>query len=396
MTEMKNRRVSDICFDEQLSFLGSVLKSTTEHSILAINLDGKILIWNEGAKQMYGYTAPEIIGKNESVIHHPENIEQGKLQSIYATVRQTGKWDGELQLVRKDGSLFTALVTITLRQSLKQIPIGYTVISRDLTESVKLLQKLKMSEEMLHAKNTELEKKILEVQKANRLKDEFLANMSHELRTPLNGIIGFTEMMYDNKVGPISAIHKEYLGDILTSSRQLLVLINDVLDVAKIESGKIEFFPVSVELDTIVYEVRDVFNSILTNKELQLSIYVDPSVNNVYIDPGKFKQILSNYLSNACKFTPRKGKIDVRILPEGSNSFRLEVQDNGIGIRKKDLTRLFLEFEQLDAGPAKSYPGTGLGLSLVRRIVEAQGGHVGVESCFKKGSTFFAVLLRHS
>ncbi len=246
--------------------------------------------------------------------------------------------------------------------------------------------------EQLAAANQELEAFSRQLEQANRLKSEFLANMSHELRTPLNAIIGFAELMHDGQVGQVSDLHKEFLGDILSSSHHLLQLINDVLDLAKVESGKMEFRPEPVDLSRIVGQVLETLKSLAAKNRIHIDAEIDPSLGGLYIDPGKLKQVLYNYLSNAIKFTPEGGRVALRIRPEGDEAFRLEVEDNGIGIRPEDIGRLFTQFEQLDASAAKKYQGTGLGLVLTRRIVEAQGGSVGVRSELGRGSTFYAVL----
>ena len=228
----------------------------------------------------------------------------------------------------------------------------------------------------------------------NRLKSEFLANMSHELRTPLNAIIGFTELIHNEKVGPIAANHKEYLGDILTSARHLLQLINEVLDVAKIDSGRMEFYIEKIDLKKVIKEVHDSSRALIAAKKITVDIDIDPSLAPIVLDLTKLKQVLYNYLSNAIKFTSEDGLVKIKISPEGENKFRIEVKDNGIGIKPDDISRLFVEFQQLDAGAAKRHAGTGLGLALTKRIVEAQGGSVGVESKYGEGSTFYAILPR--
>jgi DNA-binding response OmpR family regulator len=224
------------------------------------------------------------------------------------------------------------------------------------------------------------------------LKSEFLANMSHELRTPLNGIIGFAEIMYDGRVGPISPQHKEYLGDILSSGRHLLQLINDVLDLSKVEAGKMDFKPEPVVPELLVREVCDVLRTLAAQKRIRLTTEVDPALTRLVADARSLKQILYNYLSNALKFTPDEGTVTVRVKPEDQDHFRIEVEDTGIGIKPNDLDRLFLEFEQLDFSPAKKFSGTGLGLALTKRLVEAQQGMVGVNSTPGQGSLFYAVL----
>jgi signal transduction histidine kinase len=243
-------------------------------------------------------------------------------------------------------------------------------------------------------KNIELEEQNRRIQDANRLKSEFLANMSHELRTPLNSVIGFSELIHDGKAGAISDVQKEYLGDILSSARHLLQLINDVLDLSKVESGTMEFHPEDVSLPDLSFELCATLNSLASRKGIKIQVDIDPAVKVVRTDPSRLKQVLYNYLSNALKFTGDEGDVALKMAPEGSDFFRLSVTDNGVGIRPEDMNRLFVEFQQLDAGAAKKYQGTGLGLALTRRVVEAQGGKVGVESRFGKGSNFFAVLPR--
>jgi PAS domain S-box-containing protein len=373
---------------EANTFLGNVLESSTEYSIIAKDLSGDVLTWNEGARRNYGWAAEEMVGKqNSRILHTPEDIESGRVQALLDTALETGKAEGVFERVRKGGDRFTASVAVTLRKDAAGKPIGFLLISKDITEQQTL-------EEQLKKKNEELEEQYRRVQEANRLKSEFLANMSHELRTPLNAIIGFSEMMHDGKVGTVSEEQKEFLGDILTSSRHLLQLINDVLDLAKVESGKMEFRPEAVDLGKVVGEVRDILRSMAGSKRIPVKIEVDPSLAGVVADASKLKQVLYNYLSNALKFTDDGGRVTVRAVPDGAAHFRLEVEDSGIGIKADDLGRLFVEFQQLDASTAKKYAGTGLGLALTKRIVEAQGGRVGLRSTPGQGSTFFAVLPR--
>lgn len=249
-------------------------------------------------------------------------------------------------------------------------------------------------EQQLRTKNEELETQNRQVEQATRLKSEFLANMSHELRTPLNAIIGFSELMHEGRVGAVSDTQKEYLGDILTSGQHLLQLINDILDLSKVEAGKMEFRPERVQLPSVIGEVREILRTLAANKRLHISTEVDPSVSEVVVDAGKLKQVLYNFLSNALKFTPEEGSIAVRVVPEGADKFCLEVEDTGIGIQPTDLDRLFKEFQQLDSTSSKKYAGTGLGLALTKRMLEAQGGSVRVRSTPGKGSVFSAILPR--
>jgi signal transduction histidine kinase/CheY-like chemotaxis protein len=238
----------------------------------------------------------------------------------------------------------------------------------------------------------EIESESRRIQEASRLKSEFLANMSHELRTPLNAIIGFTELIHDGLVGPTTPKQTEFLGDILASGRHLLQLINDVLDLSKVEAGKMVFHPETVAVERVFKEVAAILRTVAANKKIRLETEVAADVGEVVLDPARLKQVLYNYLSNALKFTPEGGRVIARAVRDGSDHFRLEVRDTGCGIAAADLPRLFVEFQQLEEGADKRHGGTGLGLALTRRLVEAQGGTVAVDSSQGRGSCFSARL----
>ncbi len=233
-----------------------------------------------------------------------------------------------------------------------------------------------------------------QIQEANRLKSQFLANMSHELRTPLTAIIGFADLLQMGAVPQDAPQHQIFLGHIGSSGRHLLRLINDVLDLSKVESGKLEFFPESFDLSVLVKEVQEILHNAIQRKHLRVVADIEPSLGNLVLDPSRLKQVLYNYLSNAIKFTPSGGLITVRAGASGARHFRLEVEDSGVGIAALDLPRLFTAYQQLDTGSTKKYEGSGLGLALSRRLVMAQCGSVGVRSTLGTGSVFHLVLNR--
>ena len=232
------------------------------------------------------------------------------------------------------------------------------------------------------------------IQEANQLKSQFLANMSHELRTPLNAIIGFADLLRSGAVPPDSPKRVDFLGHIADSGRHLLQLINDVLDLSKVESGRFEFFPEPVDLSRLVRDAVATLQPQAQRKRITIDVEVDGALADVQLDPARLKQVLYNYLSNAIKFSAADGRVTVRAAAEGAAHLRLEVQDDGIGIAERDLPRLFTEFQQLDSGSTKTHAGTGLGLALTRRLVQAQGGSVGVQSRLGEGSIFHIVLNR--
>jgi signal transduction histidine kinase len=245
----------------------------------------------------------------------------------------------------------------------------------------------------LAAANANLELRNAEVERADAAKSKFLAGMSHELRTPLNGIIGFAELMYDGKVGPLAERHREYMGDILGSARHLLALINDVLDISKVEAGRMEFDRQWVDLGELTRKVESGLRRLAEDQGVTIEADVGADLDRAFVDPRKFRQILVNYLSNAIKFTPRGGYVCIRLRADG-DTVALEVQDTGIGIAPEDVGKLFTEFAQLSPSVHDNLPGTGLGLALTKRLVEAQGGTVSVTSEPGSGSVFGAVLPR--
>jgi protein-histidine pros-kinase len=238
------------------------------------------------------------------------------------------------------------------------------------------------------------ERKLFErkIQEASRLKSEFLANMSHELRTPLNGIIGFSEFLVDEKPGKLNEKQKEYLNDILNSGRHLLQLINDVLDLSKVEAGKMELFPEKFALAKAVEEVCAVVSPQATRQNVSIQKDISRSVENVMLDQQKFKQVLFNLLSNAVKFTDGGGRVEIVATRSPPDGLLLQVRDTGIGIKREDLDKLFIEFQQLDSGTDRRYEGTGLGLALTKKIVELQKGSISVESEPGRGSIFAVTL----
>ncbi len=256
---------------------------------------------------------------------------------------------------------------------------------RDITESKRLRGQLEERNRDLVVQNER-------VREANRMKSEFLANMSHELRTPLNSIIGFSEFLLAEEDRSTPAEQQEYLSYILSSGRHLLQLINDVLDLAKVEAGKLELYPGPFSAPKAVAEVTAMVKPQVEQKHLTLVTTIAPEIDVVSLDMLRFKQILYNLLSNAVKFTDEQGRIEVHLAPHGDRAFTLQVADTGIGIAPEDLPRLFREFEQLEVGPGRRFQGSGLGLSLTRRLVEMHGGTIEVTSKLGSGSTFTVTL----
>jgi signal transduction histidine kinase/CheY-like chemotaxis protein len=315
---------------------------------------------------------------------HPEDRAEVE-QTLHVAVTEARDWRVQCRVVWPDESVhWISKHGSVQRQDGK--PSRMLGIVSEITEQ-RQAEDARLTAQRLEAENRQ-------IHEANRLKSQFLANMSHELRTPLNAVIGFAELLHRGTVRPESPKHQEFLGHIGASGRHLLQLINDVLDLSKVESGRFDFFPEPVALPLLLKEVRDVLQTAIDRKQIAVSVVIDPTLTDLFLDLARLKQVLYNYLSNAIKFTPAGGHVTVRALPEGPEHFRVEVADTGIGIAADDLPRLFTEFLQLDAGYSKQHQGTGLGLALTRRLVNAQGGTVGVRSTLGAGSVFHVVLNR--
>ena len=234
---------------------------------------------------------------------------------------------------------------------------------------------------------SELEDKSRELEAASRHKSEFLANMSHELRTPLNAIIGFSEVLGERMFGELNDKQAEYIQDILSSGRHLLALINDILDLSKVEAGRMELelsrFDLPASIGSAVILVRER----ATRHGLALDVSVDDRLGPFVGDERKIRQVLLNLLSNAVKFTPEGGRVAVRAVP-ADGAVEISVSDTGIGIAPEDQEAIFQEFRQVGTDYARKREGTGLGLALARRFVDLHGGRIWVKSRLGEGSTF--------
>jgi PAS domain S-box-containing protein len=346
--------------EEQQALFADIVNSSDD-AIFSKNLEGMVTSWNHGAEKVFGYTAEEIIGKHISILVPPNHQHEEKeiMEKIYKgfTVEQF-----ETSRIRKDGKIIDVTLTVSpMKDSFGKI-IGASKVSRDMSEK--------------------------KANERNRLKSDFLANMSHELRTPMNAILGFSELLIDKKVGELSDKQLEYLNDIHNSGSHLLQLINNVLDLSKIESGNTQLTIESFHIAEVIEEVINVLKPLADKKQIHISLQLSKVVDEISVDKNKFRQILYNLVSNAIKFNHIAGSIVLVTVPIGKVSFLMQVTDNGIGISKENLGKLFTPFMQLDSGTTRKHEGSGLGLALTKSIVELQDGTISVESEITKGTTF--------
>jgi signal transduction histidine kinase len=245
---------------------------------------------------------------------------------------------------------------------------------------------------LLDRRATELEQARDQAMAAARAKDEFLATMSHELRTPLNAILGFSELLADGHAGSLNEEQRQFLGHIFSSGHHLLDLINDILELAKIDAGRLELERAAVDVDSLCRASLDLVRAQAQAKALDLRYNAPPQPVSAHGDARRLRQILVNLLGNAVKFTPNGGTVTLEINTEQDGGLRISVQDTGIGISTEDQPRLFQAFVQLDSGITRKYQGTGLGLALSQRFAQLHGGHLEVDSQPGQGSRFSLIL----
>lgn len=333
------------------------------------NFEGYFIQVNPAWEKTLGWSAAEILARPYIELVHPDDREQA-LNAVRSLVDGRALYLYENRYLTKDGS-YRWLSWVAYPDAEEGLIFA---IARDITEK-------KTQEEALRQASSQ-------AQRADRAKSAFLATMSHELRTPLNAVIGFSEIMRDGLLGPLSDEQSRAIDSIFSSGSHLLSLINDVLDISKIEAGQID-------LDIAPFDVRDAVNQTLklvaplaAKKGLELQVQVAPEPGRVIGDRRRVEQVLLNLLSNAIKFT-ELGEITLAVQPlSGSAFMRLSVCDSGVGIKAQDMSLLFQPFQQLDSTLARNYEGTGLGLAICRSLVQLMGGEVSVESEWGKGSTF--------
>ena len=369
--------------EEQLRSTADTLEALVQAApvaIVGIDMEGKVLSWYGGAQAMFGWTADEVMGR---ALAYVPSEKQEEFRALRTRVEHGDSIVGlETYRVRKDGSRINVGVSYAPLHDRQGQTVGATIVYQDITER-QLIAEQRQARETAEA--------------ASRAKSNFLANMSHELRTPLNAIIGFSELLEDQTFGPLNEKQQRYVTNVHTSGRHLLQLVNDILDLAKVESGRLVLEPESINVNALLHDMQRGLEPLAVAKRQTFALEVPEELPTLIADRGKVKQILYNLLSNAIKFTKEGGRLGIRAssVPahdHGQPQIQIAVWDSGIGIAPEDVSRIFLEFEQLDSSYVRQQEGTGLGLALTQRLVEAHGGRIWVESTVGKGSTFTLLL----
>jgi PAS domain S-box-containing protein len=353
----------------------SISESASMAMIVAVDVEGKIISWNNAAERLFGYSKEEMMGEPLITII-PERYRDSHSRGFAHACRSDeyniiGR-SVELAGLHKNGHEFP--VELSLGVWIQDGKKFFSGIVHDIS-------KRKVAEaELINAKEL--------AESASQTKTDFLANMSHELRTPLNGILGFSQMMMEELFGSLGhSNNKTYVNDIHHAGQHLLRLVNEILDISKIEAGELTLLETEVDVAEVIETSIALGSSQISVAGLSLSTHIDENLPFLLADKTRIEQILNNLISNAVKFTPTGGEVSIQATLNGNNDFILSVADNGIGIREEDLPKIMMPFEQVENIMTRTHEGSGLGLPLVKHLVEAQDGTLKIDSQIDKGTT---------
>ncbi len=359
----------------EVSRLAAVAEQAAE-TIVITDLDGNILYVNPFFEKTTGYMGSEVLGKNPRILKS-DIQDEAFYRELWDTIVAGNIWRGVFVNKRKDGTLYHEEATIFPVKGPSGETINYSAVKRDISE------RIGAEEELRNAKQY--------AEDANLAKTEFLAGMSHEIRTPMNAITGMADLLIETDLSPEQ---KQYVQIFQSAGENLLNIINDILDISKVESGHLELEEIDLDLLGIIEDTCDIMAIPANEKNLELLCRVHPEVPKRLVgDPVRFRQILINLIGNAIKFT-EKGEIFVTVdthtrdEKKGEIELIFSVVDTGIGIEREKLTKIFEKFTQADSSTTRKHGGTGLGLTISKRLVELMGGRIWVESELNHGSTF--------
>jgi PAS domain S-box-containing protein len=343
----------------------AAMAASAPDAVVIEDLQGRIVAFNAPAERLFGFSTEEAIGQAGTALLWKE-----------ANGRPDGSDRSNRQVVfsRKDGSQFVGDVSLGAVDTNEEAFIIAAI--RDVSAQTTLINRLK---------------------EENQAQGVSVAFAAHELRTPLNAMVGFAQLLCEGDIEFGTAQYSEALGYVLSCGSHLLGLVNDILDLQRLGTGAIVYRPVMVgDVGQVIGEAVAMLGPVAHAKDIDVQVAVEPAANPAVIDPARLKQVVCNYLSNALKFTEGGGRVSIRLRTEGPQFLRLEVEDNGSGIKAQDIGKVFQSFPHVPPASARRRStGAGLGLILMKQLVEAQGGSVGVHSRPGKGSTFFATFVNH-
>lgn len=387
ITELKNTQ-------EMLRESEKKYRNLVDNALVGIFIStakGEVLYVNETLSAMFEFESPEKLIAGGAL---PRYKDAESRQAFIEELKRTGSVSAyELELLTKTGKVKDVLVSAVLEA-------GF------LSGMVMDITKRKEMEDTIKNHSIELEKKVKErtaeleqakaaAEGANMAKTEFLANMSHELKTPINAIMGFADLALEKGSGPVTEKQKKFINNIITASEHLNGLINDILDITKIEAGRIELVLSNVNIGSLVEEISGLFKGDALRRGMNFNIKIDNNIGNITADGQRLKQVIANLLTNAFKFTPDGGSVSISAKREGrgeAEAVEIAVEDTGIGISEEEQKKLYQSFKQIESPFTKRHEGIGLGLYLCKRLVKLHNGKIWVESEKGKGSRFaFAI-----
>jgi PAS domain S-box-containing protein len=381
LTGLANRSI------ETAALLETVLDGSEDHSIIATDLSGRIVRANRGTERLYGHAPARLIGRPIGMLSHPQAPATDRFDHILGLTLESRRYDDVVVVRRADGSMGHVQLTCALRTDADGHAIGFVFITHDVTA---LLDRTVRLEQL----NAQLAEQTRIARHANQLINEFLANMSHELRTPLNAILGYTRLVQRKTQDILPPKQGDNLNRILDAGESLMRLINDLLDLSKIEAGRMPIQCETLRLPRLVSEVVQTVRPLAESQLDQIQVKSDPALPPMVSDPHHLRQIVMNLVANAIKFTS-KGTISVELRPGRTpHTVQIVVSDTGIGIPEEHLPHIFEAFYQVDGSTTRAQGGTGLGLSIVQRLVQQLGGEITVDSRVGRGATFTVTLPR--
>ncbi|SDR65024.1 PAS domain-containing hybrid sensor histidine kinase/response regulator [Christiangramia echinicola] len=398
ISDITKRILSQRALQKSLKELQSLMDATTQVSLIQTDMKGIVQKFNKGAENLLGYSAEEVIKKmNVKSIHDDEEVrlrgeelseqfnKEIKGFDVFTAKAKKGNFDArEWTYIRKDGSKFIVQLVVTAIRNHKENITGYLGVATDISQLKDMESSLRIAKK--------------KAETANKAKSEFLANMSHEIRTPLNGIIGFTDLLMRTQ---LDESQSQYMKTVYNSANSLMDLINDVLDFSKIEAGKLELSEERTDLVVLCAQTVDIVKHQAHKKGLEVLLNISPYLRRyVYADTVRIRQILTNLLGNAVKFTSEgeiELSVDSQVVEEHEEEllFSFAIRDTGIGIANNNLKKIFNAFDQEDASTTRKYGGSGLGLTISNKLLNLMNSKLEVQSRLNEGSVFsFKVKLK--
>ncbi len=375
---------------ESVSQLAAIVEASDD-AITRTSKDGNIVTWNSAAERLFGYTAEEIVGRPMAVLVPPDRLHE--LASVARQINEgSGAEDHETRGLRKDGTEVDVSLTVSPIRHEDGTITGAAVIARDVTHlkrQQRQLEALLAKERVARADAESAQRALAEqneqLRELDRLKDEFISLVSHELRTPLTSIHGYLELLLDGGAGELGEEQARFLTVVERNSKRLMQLVGDLLFMAQVEAGKLALDLEEVDLNEVISECLEAAQPIADDRQIELVAEV-ADTPSMLGDRSRLAQVLDNLISNALKFTPRAGRVSVRVSLDGNEAL-VEIKDTGVGIPLEEQGRLFERFFRSSTATEQAIPGTGLGLTIAKTIVERHEGSISIESADGAGTT---------